>query len=213
MNSALSNGYNSNSQIARVITEQWVSDNMYCPRCGNTRITHFENNKPVADFFCPQCSSQFELKSKNGKIIDTINDGAYATMINRILSLDNPDFLFMSYKKTDWTVQNLFIVPKHFFTPEIIKQRTPLSQSARRAGWIGCSIQLSSIPAAGKIPIIINGKECSQNDGKLLLKLDYKKDCGFPSGILSCLLLGTSSWENLIAIHVSEAALEEGPCK
>lgn len=164
MNSALGNGYTSSSQIARVITEQWVSDNMYCPRCGNTRITHFENNKPVADFFCQQCSSQFELKSKKGIILNTITDGAYATMIERILSLDNPDFLFMTYQKSDWSVQNLYFIPKHFFTPEVIKQRTPLSQNARRAGWVGCNIQLSSIPEAGRISIIENGKECDKNE-------------------------------------------------
>lgn len=171
MNSALSKGYISNSQIARVITEQWVSDNMFCPRCGNTRISRFENNRPVADFYCPHCLNQFELKSKNGIAIDAINDGAYTTMINRILSLDNPDFFFMSYKKADWTVQNLFFVPKHFFTPEIIKKRTPLSPNARRAGWIGCNIMLNSIPATGKIPIILNGKECDRKN--ILQKVSF----------------------------------------
>ena len=159
MNAALMNKYSSNSQIARVITEQWVSDNMFCPRCGNASIIHFENNRPVADFYCPKCSNQFELKSKNGTSIDTINDGAYATMIDRILSYDNPDFLFMTYTKLDWTVKNLFFVPKHFFTPKVIKERRPLSQNARRAGWVGCNILLNNIPETGKIPIIENGRE------------------------------------------------------
>lgn len=159
MDTALIGRYRSNSQIARVITEQWVSDNMFCPRCGNASIMHFENNKPVADFYCPKCSNQLELKSKNGIFIDTINDGAYATMIDRILSLNNPDFLFMTYTKSDWTVKNLFFVPKHFFTPQVIKERKPLSQNARRAGWVGCSILLNTIPETGKIPIIENGRE------------------------------------------------------
>lgn len=159
MNTAVVNGYNSNSQIARVLTEQWVSDNMFCPRCGNLRITHFENNRPVADFYCPKCANQFELKSKNSISMDTINDGAYETMIDRILSLDNPDFLFMTYAKQDWTVRNLFFVPKHFFTPNVIKKRKPLSQNARRAGWVGCNILLNTIPVTGRIPIVENGEE------------------------------------------------------
>ena len=60
------NGYHSNSQIARLLTESWVGKNMYCPRCGNSHLAQFENNRPVADFFCPSCNSEYELKSKGG---------------------------------------------------------------------------------------------------------------------------------------------------
>ena len=51
--------YHSKTQIARVLTEDWVNQNMYCPRCGNTRIKHFENNRPVADFYCPSCNNEY----------------------------------------------------------------------------------------------------------------------------------------------------------
>ncbi len=159
MNIALTQGYSNASQKARVITEAWVANNAFCPRCGNPRIMHFENNKPVADFYCPKCGNQYELKSKNGLTLGRINDGAYTTMIDRITSLDNPDFFFMSYSATTWQIRNFFFVPKHFFTPEIIKKRTPLSSTARRAGWTGCIILLDNIPATGKIPIIKNGAE------------------------------------------------------
>ena len=91
--------YHSASQIARVKTESWVANNMYCPRCGCLRIKHFENNRPVADFYCPNCNSEFELKSKVGTLDKKINDGAYATMIERITSNANPDFFFMNYSK------------------------------------------------------------------------------------------------------------------
>lgn len=71
------NGYHSNSQIARILTESWVRENMYCPRCGHPHIEKFENNRPVADFFCPICNNEYELKSKNGSLGAKINDGAY----------------------------------------------------------------------------------------------------------------------------------------
>ena len=58
--------YHSGTQIARVLTENWVNQNMYCPRCGNLHIKHFENNRPVADFYCPSCNNDYEIKSKNG---------------------------------------------------------------------------------------------------------------------------------------------------
>lgn len=156
--------YVNNSQKARVITEKWVSDNMFCPRCGHNEITHFENNRPVADFYCPLCKSQYELKSKKGTSLNLINDGAYGTMIERIMSLDNPDFLFMSYKNTLWKVNSFFFVPKHFFTPDIIEKRKPLSPNAERAGWTGCNIRLSNIPSIGRIPIIENGIIMDKND-------------------------------------------------
>lgn len=150
--------YKSNSQRVRVITEHWIASNMFCPRCGNERLTHFANNRPVADFFCDNCNNQYELKSQHGLKLGRIADGAYSTMVKRIRSADNPDFFFMSYSKKQWVVNNLFFVPKHFFTPSIIDKRPPLAMTAQRAGWIGCFINLTSIPSAGKIPIIENGQ-------------------------------------------------------
>lgn len=149
--------YHSKTQIARVLTENWVGNNMFCPRCGNKHIEHFENNRPVADFFCPVCNNQYELKSKNGSLGVKINDGAYDTMIKRITSNENPDFFFMSYSKSTLNVNNFILVPKHFFIPDIIEKRKPLSQTARRAGWVGCNILISKIPEQGRISIISNG--------------------------------------------------------
>lgn len=156
-NTNITNQYHSNTQKARVLTEQWVLDNLYCPRCGNAHILHFENNRPVADFYCPSCNNQFELKSKVGPIRNKINDGAYSTMISRITSNQNPDFLFMSYSKIEYRVKDLIIIPRHFFTPSVIEARAPLSQSARRAGWIGCNILIDKIPLQGRIDIVKDG--------------------------------------------------------
>ena len=160
--SAIKN-YHSNSQRARLLTENWVKKNMYCPRCGNLHIEQFENNRPVADFYCPSCNNEYELKSKDGGLGKRINDGAYKTMIERITSNKNPDFFFMSYSKTDYVVKNLILIPKHFFVPDIIEKRKPLSQTARRAGWVGCNIVIEKIPEQGIIPIISNGKIIEPN--------------------------------------------------
>ncbi len=149
--------YHSGTQRARVLTESWVSRNLYCPRCGNAKIVHFQNNRPVADFYCEKCNNEYELKSKNGSLGEKVNDGAYETMIARITSNENPDFLFMGYQKQLMTVKDLVIVPKHFFVPSMIEKRRPLSPNARRAGWVGCNILLQSIPKQGFIKIIENG--------------------------------------------------------
>ena len=66
-NQSLATGYHSGSQISRVVTEDWVARNMFCPVCGAPVLGHYEANKPVADFFCDDCKSDFELKSKESK--------------------------------------------------------------------------------------------------------------------------------------------------
>ena len=149
--------YTSGAQIARVLTEKWVEDNMFCPRCGHTHLHHFQNNRPVADFYCPICNNEYELKSKKGMLGRKINDGAYDTMIERITSNNNPDFFFMSYSKDELKVRSLVLIPNHFFIPDIIEKRKPLSATARRSGWIGCNILIDKIPIQGRIPIISNG--------------------------------------------------------
>ena len=121
LDNSIVENYHSSTQIARVLTENWVTQNMYCPRCGNLKIKHFENNRPVADFFCPSCNNEYELKSKIGALGQKINDGAYSTMIERITSNNNPDFLFMSYSKQELKVKDLILIPKHFFVPDIIE--------------------------------------------------------------------------------------------
>lgn len=163
-NSNLTSSYSSNSQIARVLTEDWVKRNSYCPSCGNSKLSEFENNKPVADFYCNNCLEEFELKSKGGnKLGNKIMDGAYSTMIGRINSQNNPNFFFLNYEKKNLTVNNFLIIPKHFFVPEIIEKRKPLSVNARRAGWTGCNIDITKIPESGRIFIIQNSEIINQN--------------------------------------------------
>ena len=186
MDDKIAEQYNSNSQKIRVITEQWVNDNLFCPYCGKAHIAHFENNRPVADFYCPDCAEEYELKSKNGTIENKINDGAYDTMIQRIVSINNPNFFFMNYNKHNLQV------PKYFFSPEIIEKRKPLSDTARRAGWVGCNIILKQIPEEGRIFIVKNEMEISRKE--IISKVrrtefikQYKLDArGWVLDVLNC---------------------------
>ena len=197
MNLSLKMGYDdvytSNSQIARVITENWVGINSFCPRCGNDNLVRYENNKPVADFYCKNCNEDFELKSKNGVLGKKITDGAYNSMISRITSNQNPNFFFLTYSKASLTVKNFITIPKHFFSPDIIEKRKPLSSSAKRAGWIGCNIDLSSVPAAGRIflikdSVITKKKDViAQFDSTLFLRNSTIEARGWTLDILKCI--------------------------
>lgn len=158
----LANAYTSTSQKARVLTEGWVLSEVYCPSCGGP-VDNYNNNKPVADFYCKKCIEDFELKSKNGKIGNKVSAGAYSQMIKRISSPEKPNFFFMGYLDT-LSVNDFFVVPKHFFVSEIIEERKPLAETARRAGWIGSNILFSKIPKAGQIFYIEDGKEIAKQD-------------------------------------------------
>lgn len=164
MDDKIAEQYKSNSQKIRVITEKWVNDNLFCPYCGKAHITRFENNRPVADFYCPDCAEEYELKSKNGTIKNKINDGAYDMMMQRIVSINNPNFFFMSYNKQDLQVRDFLMVPKYFFSSEVIEKRKPLSDTARRVGWVGCNIILNRIPEEGRIFIVKNEIEISKEE-------------------------------------------------
>ncbi|MFA5359772.1 MAG: DpnI domain-containing protein [Patescibacteria group bacterium] len=154
--------YKSQSQIARIITESWVQQEIFCPNCGD-KIESYKNNKPVADFYCKKCSDDFELKSKKGKIGKKITAGAYSKMIERLNSDQKPHFFFMGYLATLF-VNDFFVVPKYFFIPEIIEKRKALTENAKRAGWVGSNILFSAIPISGKIFYIENGKEISKKE-------------------------------------------------
>ena len=154
-NQSLAKNYKSPSQIIRVLSENWVATNSYCPNCNTQPLSEFTNGKPVADFYCAHCSEQYELKSKKSKLSNIINDGAYKTMIERINSADNPNFFFLTYSK-EYTVNNFLIIPKQFFKPDIIIKRKPLSATAKRAGWVGCNIDLRQVPESGKVFLVKN---------------------------------------------------------
>ncbi|WP_394124589.1 DpnI domain-containing protein [Psychrobacter nivimaris] len=152
-NQSLAKNYHSESQKVRVLSEAWVKENSYCTNCSAQSLAEFANNKPVADFYCENCNEQYELKSKKAKLSNVVNDGTYKTMIERINSKDNPSFFFLTYSK-EYTVNNFLIIPKHFFTPDIIVKRKPLSVTAKRAGWVGCNIDLRQVPESGKVFLV-----------------------------------------------------------
>lgn len=192
MDDRIATAYNSKSQKIRVITENWVGNNLFCPYCGSSYISHFENNRPVADFYCPKCAEEYELKSKHASISNKVADGAYNTMIERINSTNNPNFFFLHYGKTDLKVKNFIMVPKHFFVPEIIEKRNPLADTARRAGWTGCNIVLKQVPDEGRIYIVKD--EMEQPVDKIIAKVektDFIKQYGLEArgwllDILNC---------------------------
>jgi type II restriction enzyme len=140
LNLEIAEKYHSASQRIRVLTEAWVDKEVYCPNCG-TNINRYERNRPVADFFCPKCTEEFELKSKGDSIGSKIVDGAYRIMLQRLKSANNPNLFLLNYDPLSLEIENFLVVPKHFFIPDIIEQRNPLSQ--RQGGRVGSAVTFS----------------------------------------------------------------------
>lgn len=187
----LAANYQSPSQVARVLTESWLQQNIYCPSCGNEAIESFQNNQPVADFFCSQCHEEYELKSKQGTSIgNKVADGAYHTMLERIAAKNNPSFFFLCYRKTDLAVQHLIVIPKHFFTPNIIMPRA--KGLPTRPNYIMCSMDINQLPTSGKISLVTNGNIVAKDtvidqwQQHLFLRQTTAKQKGWLLAIMQC---------------------------
>lgn len=205
--------YSSNSQKIRVMSESWVGDNAYCVRCGY-KLTQFQNNKPVGDFYCNSCKEEFELKSSQTKLGKIIPDGAYSTMVEKIDNGEIPNFFYLNYDLRKYAIYNFLIIPKHFFTKDIIIKRKPLADTARRAGWVGCNIDISQIPDSGKLYIIKNGKEEDRNmviehfNKMLFLRKSKGELKGWLLDVLKCIdLLGKKDF-SLDEIYSFESFLK-----
>ncbi|MEK6219562.1 MAG: restriction endonuclease [Psychrobacter cryohalolentis] len=191
-NQSLAKKYKSEPQKIRVLSEDWVAKRSYCPNCSAEPLATFTNGKPVADFYCANCDEQYELKSKKAKLSNLINDGAYDTMIERINSDNNPSFFFLTYSQA-LSVNNFLIIPKHFFKPDMIIKRKPLSVTAKRAGWVGCNIDLRKVPESGKVflvkdqQLIPRDNVTEQFQKTLFLRTQSIASRGWTLDILQCI--------------------------
>ena len=148
--------YKAGSQIARVLSEDWCARELYCAACSSEHLLASRSNTPAVDLTCPRCDQSFQLKSLKTWGQRKIVDAGYASMIRAIRSDKVPNLLVLQYS-ADWLVRNLILVPSVFFSETIIEKRTPLSPSARRAGWVGCNILMHRIPQDGKIAVVSDG--------------------------------------------------------
>jgi type II restriction enzyme len=146
--------YKSASQRARLSTESWAAQNLYCPRCNSDRIDTLPNNTPVIDFHCPQCDSGYQLKSAAHAFRNKLTDGAYSQMHSAILQGNTPNLFLLHYQQNPLSVASLLFIPDFAFTLSALERRKPLAATARRAGWVGCNILLNQIPQDVQIGVV-----------------------------------------------------------
>jgi type II restriction enzyme len=161
--------YVSKSQQARVVTEAWVAANGYCLACESDSIRQTKANTQARDFECISCGHPYELKSCLSPFGNKIVDGAYASMIRRIEGGTVPSILLMRYS-VPLIVVDLVAIHRSLITREVIQERKPLSESARRAGWVGCNILLSCVPPEGRISLVDSGAAIPREDSRARFK-------------------------------------------
>lgn len=156
---SVADGYTSESQKSRVLSEAWFLSNGYCLACDSDRLTATRANTKATDFICPSCRQSYELKATRHRLGRTIVDGAYEPLMNRILDGTAPT-LMMLERNDQWMIDSLTAIHHLFLTPNVIVQRKPLSPTARRAGWIGCNIRLDQIALDARISVVGGGQPC-----------------------------------------------------
>lgn len=147
--------YTSGAQQARVQTESWLAARGYCPAC-SSGLRQTTNNTAVLDFTCSRCDSGFELKSRKGPFGASITDGAYSAMVGAIRRDEQPNLFLLSYR-LPFSVTTLSVLPRRFLVEPIVVKRKPLSRTARRAGWVGCNLNLSLVPKSALIACLTAG--------------------------------------------------------
>ncbi|NCO31610.1 hypothetical protein GW891_02080 [bacterium] len=95
-NKSLATSYTNNSQKIRAMSEPWTEQNIFCPNCGS-KLSELENNKKVSDFLCENCLENYEQKASKHKFKDKTLSSEYYTLINRLNSIDKPNFFFLHY--------------------------------------------------------------------------------------------------------------------
>jgi len=150
--------YTSPRQTARHLTEGWMARHAFCPACGAERLPALPNNAPVGDFRCAACGEEYELKAQRGAVGRSIVAGAYGAMTARLASAGNPSLFVMRYDAPAARVTDLFVVPRHFFTADLIEKKNPTHPKGRSNPWIGCNILIGRVPAAGRIALIRAGQ-------------------------------------------------------
>jgi hypothetical protein len=147
------------AQRARVVTEAWGADNLYCCDCPLDGLSRQAANTGVIDYLCPKCAERYQLKSQSKKIGSTMAGSNYQKMFEAIVAGFAPNFFLMHYGLPEWLVRDLLVVPKFTITRSAIVLRAPLRASARRKGWEGYTLDLRQIPSAAKIPLVTAGVE------------------------------------------------------
>jgi type II restriction enzyme len=84
--------------------------------------------------------------------------------LNAIREDRTPNLLLMRYALATWEVRDLLLIPSFMFSESAVIKRPPLAATARRAGWVGCNLDLHRIAPEARIAIVITRSSPAKRD-------------------------------------------------
>jgi type II restriction enzyme len=157
LDSTLAVNLKSASQAAKTLSEDWVSREAFCLRCGREGLRQTPPSTEALDFRCESCREPYELKASRRPFGDRILDGEYSTLVRALASSDNPNLMLLNYNRLKMEVTDFRAVPRYALSRMSVIPRKPLGPRARRAGWQGCNIDLSGLPPAAIVDVVVGG--------------------------------------------------------
>lgn len=142
---SVAEGFVSKSQIARVTTETWAEQNLYCLNCTSDELGALPAGTKIADLECYGCTARYQIKGKNGRFTDRLQASAYAPLIEAARAGTMPDYILVEYDPRFNIVVFVEAIGGRNIGENRILPRRPLSPSARRAKWQGCTISISGL--------------------------------------------------------------------
>ncbi len=135
------------AQVARVALETWASFNLYCLNCESNALDRLPDNTPVADFQCVVCERTYQLKGKNGRFGPRLTGAAYRPTVEAAQRGKMPEYVLVEFDTRFGTVVFVDSIPGCLIGEERVLPRKPLSATARRAGWQGCTVVIAGLPS------------------------------------------------------------------
>jgi hypothetical protein len=137
-------GYASRAQVARVAVEAWVGRNIDCWRCGSALLL-VPPNTQLMDAVCRDAGHEVQVKAISGIADDRLTGAAFSPMARRLVERTLPDYLLVSYDRPRSVVLLAEFVDGKRLTGDRVTARPPLRAGARRAGWVGATIDVSGL--------------------------------------------------------------------
>jgi hypothetical protein len=136
--------YASRTQVARVAVESWVGRNVDCWRCGSSLIL-VPPNTQLIDALCRDAGHELQVKAVAGIVGERLTGAAFAPMERRLAEGALPDYLLVSYDRPRSVVLLAEFVDGASLVRDRLTARSPLREGARRAGWVGTTIDASGL--------------------------------------------------------------------
>ena len=135
------------TSVSRIVGEA-IEDCMItiaCPICNNKSLQKYKPNEKSKDVKCIKCNCQIQIKgakfTKKKKTSLKLLGAEYKTTCTSIKA-NNVHYLVVLYSviEDSYTINEIYFIDCMDINESCIIPRKPLSLTAKRAGWQGCTL-------------------------------------------------------------------------